>query len=156
MKAKAQNQSTAIMKTIISTGNTRFFPTIPLTEILRIPIPAFDFNSANVSLKTLHRRSGFCNFIILNQTIMERDKQNNLRNRDDSERWPDSDAAENHATSKQNDSHYTGINKDVSGNDMTEENRDEVRHHQAFGNKHYESFKNHSSADDQPMTDTGA
>jgi hypothetical protein len=84
---------------------------------------------------------------------MERDTNNNLRGRDDSERWENSDDAENHATAKHRDS---GINKDVSGNDLTEEHRDEIRHHQAFGNKHYESHKNHSSADDQPMTDTGA
>lgn len=89
---------------------------------------------------------------------MERDKSNYLRNHDedDSQHWPDSDAAERHATERQPDEPYTGANKDVSGNDLTEEERDRVRHHQAFGNKHYESFKNHSSADDQPMTDTGA
>ncbi len=84
---------------------------------------------------------------------MEKDK-NDLRNREDSQRWPDSDAAERHAASEAEEAH--GINKDVSGNDLTEENRDETRHHQAFGNRHYEGFKNHSSADDQPTTDTGA
>jgi hypothetical protein len=91
-------------------------------------------------------------------TTMERDKSNYLRNQDedDSQTWPDSDSAEMHATSKQTDEHYVGANKDVAGNDMTYEERDLFRHHQAFGNKKYESFKNHSSADDQPMTDTGA
>jgi hypothetical protein len=87
---------------------------------------------------------------------MERDKDNGIGNRDDSERWPDSDAAERHATSEHKEEHYTGINKDVAGNDLEEEQRDQVRHHEAFGNRHYESHKNHSSADDQPMTDTGA
>ena len=29
------------------------------------------------------------------------------------------------------------------------------RHHQQHGNRKYESHKNHSSADDQPTTDTG-
>ena len=86
---------------------------------------------------------------------MERDKNDNFRDRDDSERWEDSDAADRHMASKfKNESVVK--NEDVSGNDLTEEERDRVRHHQAFGNKHYESFKNHSSADDQPMTDTGA
>ena len=88
---------------------------------------------------------------------MEREKNTNLRNFDEDEfnQWPDSDSAERHATSLQKET-YVGANKDVSGNDMTDEERDRVRHHQAFGNKRYESFKNHSSADDQPMTDTGA
>jgi len=85
---------------------------------------------------------------------MERDKNDNLRHRDDSERWEDSDAAERNAASTNKEPFIA--NKDVSGNDLTEEHRDEIRHHQAFGNKHYEGFKNHSSADDQPMTDTGA
>lgn len=89
---------------------------------------------------------------------MERDKNTRLRNydEDDERNWPDSDSAERHATSARKDEPYIGANKDVSGNDMAEEERDRVRHHQAFGNKHYESHKNHSSADDQPMTDTGA
>lgn len=45
--------------------------------------------------------------------------------------------------------------RDVSGNDITEEGRDERRHHQQFGNRKYESYKNHSSADDQPRTNSG-
>jgi len=89
---------------------------------------------------------------------MERDRSNNLRNHDEdnSPHWPDSDSAERHLTSSQTEEPYIGANKDVAGNDMTDEERDRVRHHQAFGNKKYESFRNHSSADDQPMTDTGA
>lgn len=47
-------------------------------------------------------------------------------------------------------------NKDVAGRDRSEEHRDQRRHHQAHGIKDYESFTNRSSADDQPMTDTGA
>lgn len=46
--------------------------------------------------------------------------------------------------------------RDYSGNDIVEEGRDERRHHQQFGNRKYESYKNHSSADDQPMNDSGA
>ncbi len=49
-----------------------------------------------------------------------------------------------------------GINETISGDDRTEENRDSRRHHQAHGNRKYQSFRNHSSADDQPRTDTGA
>lgn len=88
---------------------------------------------------------------------MERDRNSRLRDYDEDgvERWPDSDAAERNAAERQNEP-YVGVNKDVSGNELTEEERDRVRHHQAFGNKHYESSRNHSSADDQPMTDTGA
>jgi len=82
---------------------------------------------------------------------MERDRISGSRHRED-DRWPDSDAAERHVTSQEN----ARINEDVSGNDLEEEERDRVTHHQTFGNRHYESFKNHSSADDQPMTDTGA
>lgn len=89
---------------------------------------------------------------------MERDKSNHLRNYDEdgAQHWPDSDSAERHATSAKQEEPYVGANKDVSGNDLTDEERERVRHHQAFGNRKYESFKNHSSADDQPMTDTGA
>lgn len=54
----------------------------------------------------------------------------------------------------EDDKDYLAINKDISGNDLTEENRDEIRHHQAFGNRHYESHRNHSSAEDQPGTNT--
>ena len=88
---------------------------------------------------------------------MERDKSNELRNHDEdnSPQWPDSDSAERHTISGQKEP-YVGTNKDVAGNDLTDEERDRVRHHQAFGNKKYEGFSNHSSADDQPMTDTGA
>lgn len=46
------------------------------------------------------------------------------------------------------------VDKDVSGKDMVEEHRDNRRHHQAHGNKRYESYRNHSSADDQPHLDT--
>lgn len=87
---------------------------------------------------------------------MERNKNTHLRNydEDDAQHWPDSDSADRNNSAKNEP--YVGVNKDVSGNDLTEEERDRVRHHQAFGNKHYEGFKNHSSADDQPITDTGA
>lgn len=54
------------------------------------------------------------------------------------------------------ESHIGAADRDVSGNDITEEGRDERRHHQQFGNRKYESYKNHSSADDQPMNDSGA
>lgn len=50
---------------------------------------------------------------------------------------------------------YIGINKDVSGNDRTDESREERKFHQSHGNRKYESYSNHSSADDQPMTNTG-
>ena len=87
---------------------------------------------------------------------MERDKSNHRDyDEDGSQHWPDSDSAERHATSQYQEP-YIAANKDVAGNDKTEEERERVRHHQAFGNRKYESFRNHSSADDQPMTDTGA
>ncbi|HLN94988.1 MULTISPECIES: hypothetical protein [unclassified Flavobacterium] len=39
--------------------------------------------------------------------------------------------------------------------DAIETHEDDRRRHQSFGNRKYESFSNHSSADDQPTTDTG-
>jgi hypothetical protein len=50
---------------------------------------------------------------------------------------------------------YLGADKDVSGKDITVEGREERRHQQAHGNRKYESNSNHSSADDQPTTNTG-
>lgn len=58
------------------------------------------------------------------------------------------------APGNQNEDHI-GINKDVSGNDRTDEAREERKFHQSHGNRKYESYSNHSSADDQPMTNTG-
>jgi len=55
----------------------------------------------------------------------------------------------------ENDEPYTGLDKDVSGNDIDVEGREERRRHQEHGNRKYESNSNHSSADDQPTTDTG-
>ncbi len=48
------------------------------------------------------------------------------------------------------------IDKDVSGNDITQKGRDERTHGQQHGNRHYRSYTNHSSTDDQPRVDTGA
>jgi len=48
------------------------------------------------------------------------------------------------------------IDRDVSGKDMVEENRSARHHGQEYGNRKYESYRNHSSADDQPMNDSGA
>ncbi|CAM3311245.1 hypothetical protein FLLO111716_02825 [Flavobacterium longum] len=89
---------------------------------------------------------------------MEREKSNYLRDhdKDDAPVWANSDSAERDITSRHKDDTYLGSNKDVSGNDKTEEERDRVRRHEAHGNRRYESFSNHSSADDQPATDTGA
>lgn len=50
----------------------------------------------------------------------------------------------------------TGINENVSGDDMTEENRAERRHHEQHGNRKYKMNSNHSSAKDQPRTNTGS
>lgn len=55
----------------------------------------------------------------------------------------------------ENEEPYIGADKDVSGRNIVDENRDERAHHQQFGNRKYESYRNHSSADDQPMTDSG-
>lgn len=89
---------------------------------------------------------------------MDREKSSDLRNHeeDNTPIWADSDSAERHFTSKSEKDDYIGSNKDVSGNDKTDHERDRVRHHEAHGNRRYESFRNHSSADDQPTTDTGA
>lgn len=89
---------------------------------------------------------------------MEREKSNYLRDheKDDAPIWTDSDSAERHLTSRPKDDVSVGANKDVSGNDKTEEERDRLKRHESHGNRRYESFSNHSSADDQPTTDTGA
>lgn len=49
----------------------------------------------------------------------------------------------------------TGINENVSGDNMTDENRAERRHHEHHGNRKYKMHSNHSSANDQPRTHTG-
>jgi hypothetical protein len=48
-----------------------------------------------------------------------------------------------------------GINETVSGDDRSEEVREQRRHHQEHGNRRYKMHSNHSSADDQPKTNTG-
>jgi len=47
-----------------------------------------------------------------------------------------------------------GINEDVSGNNLIEENKEDRKFHE-HGRTKYKSHSNHSSADDQPRTDTG-
>lgn len=49
-----------------------------------------------------------------------------------------------------------GVNENVSGDDRSDEGRESRRFHQEHGNRKYKSYRNHSSADDQPTTDTGA
>jgi hypothetical protein len=46
------------------------------------------------------------------------------------------------------------IDKNVSGKDITDEGMEDRRHHQSYGNRKYESYRNHSSADDQPQVNT--
>lgn len=73
--------------------------------------------------------------------------QNDARHREDErDRRP---------TGNENEEPYVGADKDVSGNDIREEGREERRFHQGHGNRKYESHSNHSSADDQPTTNTG-
>ena len=75
---------------------------------------------------------------------------NGKRDRDDSQS-PHRD----HRDGSEETAQVGATDRDVSGNDITEEGRDERRHHQQFGNRKYESYKNHSSSDDQPRTNTG-
>lgn len=42
----------------------------------------------------------------------------------------------------------------TEGIDRTKDNQPE-KFHEEHGNRKYKMFRNHSSADDQPMTDTG-
>lgn len=49
---------------------------------------------------------------------------------------------------------FTGINQDVSGNDRTQEEKAERKIHD-HGRTKYKSHSNHSSADNQPKTNTG-
>lgn len=81
---------------------------------------------------------------------METNNNNGQRDRDDSQ-----SQYRDHRDGSEEVSHIGATDRDVSGNDITEENRDERRHHQQFGNRKYESNKNHSSADDQPRVNTG-
>lgn len=60
-----------------------------------------------------------------------------------------------HRDGSEETSNIGASDRDVSGNDIVEEGRDERRHHQQFGNRKYESNKNHASADDQPRVNTG-
>lgn len=76
--------------------------------------------------------------------------QNGLQDRDDSQ-----SQYHDHREGSEEVSNVGATDRDVSGNDITEEGRDERRHHQQFGNRKYESYKNHASADDQPRTNTG-
>jgi hypothetical protein len=46
------------------------------------------------------------------------------------------------------------IDKNASGKDILEEGREARHHHQEHGNRKYESYRNHSSADDQPQVNT--
>lgn len=84
---------------------------------------------------------------------MNQNDKRNAPNRDDLERWEEKEVTNNPSGSFHN-------RIDTASEEDTEQRREEetdrVRHHQAHGIRHYESFKNRSSADDQPMTDTGA
>ena len=46
------------------------------------------------------------------------------------------------------------IDKNASGKDIGEEGRESRHHQQEHGNRKYESYTNHSSADDQPQVNT--
>ncbi len=60
-----------------------------------------------------------------------------------------------HRDGSEETSDIGAADRDVSGNDMAEEGRQDRKHHQQFGNRKYESNTNHSSADDQPRVNTG-
>lgn len=89
------------------------------------------------------------NLYRLNSTTMET-KNQGLHDREDQQRRHDPREGTEEV------SEIGASTRDTSGHDMAEENRDERRHHQDFGNRKYEAFRNHSSADDQPVVDTGA
>lgn len=69
--------------------------------------------------------------------------------------WRHREDGRNHSNESDNKEDYLGADKDVSGNDIVEEGREERRFHQGHGNRKYEPYTNHSSADDQPTTNTG-
>lgn len=75
---------------------------------------------------------------------------NGMRDRDDSQSH-----YRDHRDGSEEVSSIGATDRDVSGNDITEEGRDERAHHQQFGNRKDEAYKKHSSADDQPRTNTG-
>lgn len=85
---------------------------------------------------------------------MEQNRNHDDRHRDDDRRQ----SANPEKDQILNDDGYNVIenaNDDSAGRDKREEESDRIRHHQAHGIRRYESFRNHSSADDQPTTDTG-
>ncbi len=58
---------------------------------------------------------------------------------------------------RRNDDIQTGneaANTNESTVDRGTDEREDNKHHQHFGNRKYESHSNHSSNDDQPLTDT--
>ena len=63
----------------------------------------------------------------------------------------DNNDSTNHHGMEEIDLH---IDKNVSGKDITDEAMEDRRHHQSYGNRKYESYRNHSSADDQPHVNT--
>ncbi|MGK4568240.1 hypothetical protein [Flavobacterium sp. 3HN19-14] len=77
---------------------------------------------------------------------------NGSPNRDDSGSHEKNDNA--HRLHPEHES-LSGINEDYSGDNIPEEHREARHHHQEHGNRKYEAFRNHSSADDQPQTNTG-
>ena len=46
------------------------------------------------------------------------------------------------------------IDRNYSGENILEVGRQSRHHHQEFGNRKYKSYRNHSSADDQPQVFT--
>lgn len=85
---------------------------------------------------------------------MNQNDKRNATNRDDLERWEEKQVTNNPSGSFHNE--IDTASEESSTEERREEESDRIRHHQAHGIRHYESFKNRSSADDQPMTDTGA
>ena len=49
----------------------------------------------------------------------------------------------------------TGINENVSGDNLSELNQEERHHLEKHGNRKYKAFTNHDSSHDQPTTNAG-
>lgn len=49
----------------------------------------------------------------------------------------------------------TGINENVSGDNLSELSQEERHHHEKHGNRKYKAFTNHDSSHDQPTTNAG-
>lgn len=80
----------------------------------------------------------------------------NLMETNRNETGGSANSGQQHAESRHRDGEMT--NEEIvrkASEEHIQEKEEDRRFHQEHGNRKYRMFTNHSSADDQPMTDTG-